>query len=670
MNEPDAALLAIFREETIERLDRVVDVLLAAESGAAESPAVDLLFRDVHSIKGNAGMVGFEEARAVAHAMEDLLEGPRERGSLPAELVDPLLRASDAIRRAIDGESGVAADALAALGRADAPAADSGPTPAPVGQPAPPAEPAPAAEPAPPADRAFAAGQPSAANSIRVSADKVDELLDSVGEAALHHRRVEHLTAGRNGALSEELGRGERLVVDLQEAVLSLRTLPLSSITGRFPRAVRDLAREHGKDVRLELSGTETQLDRMVLDGLSETLTHLLNNSVIHGIERPDERQAAGKPAQGRIQLRAEQRGGMAAIDVADDGGGVPASVLEEAARAGSLTEVLSRPGFSTAEAVSESAGRGVGLDAVKTRVEAMGGDLEVESTAGQGTSVTLLLPLTLALLRVLLAERGGQVFGLPLGSVAEALPVERRMSLGGRSSLEIRDSSVALGDLAGALGVAAPPLPERPPALVVTARGERAAATCDAMVGEQDVVVKTLGPLLAGAPGYLGAAILGDGRVALILDPAHLVGRLVSPGGAVAAGAPDEPEGPPPPPKMLVVDDQFTVRELQRGLLEAAGYAVDTARDGQEALAALGDNGDIDLVVTDLQMPNLDGLGLLQAIRGGSEHTDLPVVIMSSLGAEEDRRRGVEAGADAYLVKQDFDRRALLDTVARLIGP
>ncbi len=645
MSELDAALVEIFREETDERLDRVVEVLLAIEAGGAPPDAVGSLFRDVHSIKGNAGMVGFDELSSIAHALEDMLEGPRTVGQLPPELVELILRATDVMRRVLEGEPGVSTPMLEELAGVAANVPEG------------------------PVDGAGAAQEPPRpTRSIRVSAEKVDGLLDAVGEAVLHQRRIELLTApetaGPSGPLGEELDRAARLIGEVQESVLALRMLPLSSITGRFARAVRDLAQQENKEVELTITGDETQLDRVILDGISETISHLLSNAVVHGVESPAERAGAGKPECGQVELRAEQRGGFVAIAVSDDGRGVPAELLREGERRGSLAEVLGQAGFSTATEVTQAAGRGVGLDAVKTSVEALGGSLEISSEPGAGACATLLLPLTLALLRVLLFERDERVFGLPLASVVEALTVERQTTLGGQAALVVGGKAIPVADLAVCIGASAAALRQRPPGIVVTARGERVAALCDRLVGEQEVVVKALGPLLARTPGYLGAAILPDSRVALILDPAELVRRLSTAEMAPPASA--ESKGPG---RVLVVDDQFTVRELQRSILEAAGYVVETVRNGNEALAAIGSNGSIDLVVTDIDMPGLDGLGLLEAIRADPTHSHLPVIVLTAEAGDDDRRRGLEAGADAYVVKQEFDQHALLETVGRLLG-
>jgi two-component system chemotaxis sensor kinase CheA len=297
--------------------------------------------------------------------------------------------------------------------------------------------------------------------------------------------------------------------------------------------------------------------------------------------------------------------------------------------------------------------------------VQAFGGTLEVRSEPGAGTEVSLALPLALALLEVLLVERGGQAFGLPLASVEEAIAVEDELQLTGRAAVELRGRPLPLFDLADLLGAAAPALVERAPAIVVNGGGRRIAAACDRLLGQDEVVVKPLGPLLAGAQGYLGAAILGDGRIALLLDPSTL--------SRANGDRRRRPAAPAPPVeslarRVLVVEDSYTVRELQRSILEAAGYRVETARDGRESLDRVVSDGEIDLVLTDVEMPEMDGLELTRAIRR-SERPALPVVIVTSRGTDEHRRLGVEAGADAYMVKRAFDQQALLDIVERLVG-
>ncbi|HZV75870.1 MAG TPA: response regulator [Conexibacter sp.] len=674
MSIDSARLLEIFREEANERLDRLVETLLALDAGKATPDATDALFRDVHSLKGGAGLVGLDELRTIAHAAEELLSDVRRaQQPVPRSMTGPLLSAADAMRRAVAGEEGLAQQALAELEAAGGPASasaspDAGPSSASRSAPEEAESPVRRPPPAPPQD---AAAEPRAPvtrldQSIRVSAAKVDRVLDTVGGAALHQRSLGHLLGPLvDEHVGEALDRGEVLLDELQNAAIELRALPLSAITGALPRYARDLAVAEGKEVELSLHGVETQLDRTILDGLSDMLVHLLRNAIAHGIEPPHERLEAGKPARGRVELRAEQRGGRVAIEIGDDGRGVSAELLREAGEHDSLVGLLAQPGFSTAERVDGVAGRGVGLDAVKTHVEALGGALEARSEPGRGTTITLVLPLTLAVLHVLLVERLGQVFGVPVSRVEEVVIAEQTTSLAGRPSIVVRGEPIPLGDLAVALGGAGA-LPPTPPALVLGHGGTTVALACDRLLGEEEVIVKSLGPILGGRRGYLGGAILGDGRIALVVDPAFAVA-----GAFVRRSAPAEaaPAAVPDARKVLVVDDQFTVRELQRSILEAAGYRVATAGDGAVALQQLAADADIQLVVTDLEMPVMGGLELLRRVRDEPALASLPVVVVTSLASEDDRRRGLEAGADAYVTKDRFDQRALLDTVEQLIG-
>jgi two-component system, chemotaxis family, sensor kinase CheA len=650
MNDDVAEFLDLFRDEANGRLDSMVDALLALESGRASSDAVDGLFRNAHTIKGGAGMLGLDDVRTLAHAVEDVLEDVRDRGEFPVGLADTLLRAVDVLRRELAGDAEGAPDLIEELAQRRPGRGDTGREERSVLT----------EEPATPLER----------RTIRVPAEKIDLLLDLVGESVLHRRRLEHVLgeelARRDEGVLDELDQGERLLDDLKEAAIGMRTLPLSSITGPMPRAVRDLALAAGKQAELVIAGGDTELDRVILESLSEPLVHLLRNAVAHGIEDADERVAAHKDPVGKIALRAEQQGGSVAIVVADDGRGVSRNTLTEARRIGSLTDVLTRPGFSTAEEVSELSGRGVGLDVVKRHVESFGGTLEVRSKPGKSTEVAMLLPLTLALLEVLLVERGGNVFGIPLANIEEAVSVTADGSSEDRPPLEIRGRSLPLADLADVIGAAGDALPERASAVVVSAGGRQVALLCDMLLGEDEVVVKPLGSLLAGIPGYLGGAILGDGRVGLLLDPATLVRTSATPV--------DRRSRPEPPlrsaaPKVLVVEDSPTVRELERSILESAGYRVETAHDGREGLERFVTDHEIELVLTDLELPELDGFELTRAIRADDRRGKTPVVVLTSQASPAARRRGKAAGASAFLTKRSFDQRKLLETVRRLLG-
>ncbi len=351
----------------------------------------------------------------------------------------------------------------------------------------------------------------------------------------------------------------------------------------------------------------ETPLDRGVLEGIAETLVHLLRNALSHGIESPEERVAAGKPPTGRVVLHAEQRGGKVAISCIDDGRGVSeALVLQAESRGLTLAEVLAEAGTSTAGELSALSGRGVGMDAVKRHVESLGGELEVTTTTGHGSTVTMLLPVTLAVLNVLVVERGDQRFALSLQSVVGAVVEPEVHELHGRRFLRHADETIALVDLADVIDLAAPASGPGAPTLVLQAAGSRAAITCDRLIGDQEAVVKPLGPLLDVLPAYLGGTILPDGSIALLLDPAHIVAVAARRAPASARTAAIVAVAAP---RVLVVDDQFTVRELERTILESAGYRVAVADDGRVRARPPGAGGRRRVrPVSDVEMPGLDG--------------------------------------------------------------
>jgi two-component system, chemotaxis family, sensor kinase CheA len=677
--EPDAELMELFRDEALQRLDRMDAALLAIEAGDAGAEVVGSLFRDAHTIKGSADMLGMDDIRTLAHAAEDVLAVVRDAGSFPPDLAAPLMRATSTLRAQVAGETVSAASLIDELLACRATLPGGQPPDGPHLPPAP-REPAHGPLPDVPPGSGDAprgngdaprAGQPSPAQaerrSLRVPAEKIDHLIDLVGEVMHDQRRLAHSLGSEEELPSEvadQLTAAERALDALKDSAVAMRTLPVAAITGPLPRAIRDLARGEGKEVEFAVTGEDTELDRVILESLSEPLTHLLRNAVSHGIEPPAERERAGKPPRGRIELRAVPRGSLVEIVVADDGRGVAPEVMEEARRAGSLADVLAREGFSTAAAVTDLSGRGVGLDAVKAYVHSVGGSFAVRSEPGRGMEVMLLLPLALALLEVLLLQRGAAVYGVPLAGVEEVVNVGETLTLQGRSSVSVRGQALPVSDIARLLGADAPPLPPASPAIVITSGGNRVVIGCDSLLGGEEVAVKPLGLLLASADGYLGAAILGDGRIALLLEPARLTR-------AVLTAAPVEPDAAAPaaPPTILVVEDSFTVRELQRNILESAGYPVVTARNGREGLGQLTAHPDIAMVLTDLEMPELNGIELTRAIRGDPAHAELPVVIVTSLNSDEDRQRGIEAGADAYMAKQSFDQLTLLATVHRLVG-
>ena len=506
-------------------------------------------------------------------------------------------------------------------------------------------------------------------------------------------RRLERLERDLAGAVAAgrvDRGRLAALADGLGTELLDLRLVPVATLFDRFPRMVRDLARASGKRVELRPVGWETEIDRQLLERLTDPVMHLLRNAVDHGIESEAERVAAGKPPLGTVLLEASQRGGGIRIEVSDDGRGIdPARVRRAAIDTGvpddeippesdlaGILRLVLRPGISTAGHVSEVSGRGVGLDIVRDAVAHIGGTIEVASQPGTGTRVGLQLPLTLILVDVVVVGVGDRRYALPIGSIERCVRVVpgELTEVSGRPALQLEGGPVVLADLGELLGgrsVGAGPDGRRIVA-VLKAGGERVGLLIDVVHSAIRVVVKSLGALLesaGGSPLVAGAAIIGDDELVLVLDPGELARAATSQRlSQTAPGSSERLARAPRPVSILVVDDSVTTRTLERSILEAAGFVVAVATDGLEALAAIR-REHVDLVVSDVDMPRLDGFELTRRIKADPKTRDLPVVLVTALDSPEQQERGLDAGADAYLLKRTFDQRVLLETIQRLVG-
>ncbi len=482
----------------------------------------------------------------------------------------------------------------------------------------------------------------------------------------------------------------EQTAVLLDEEVRRVRMLPFAEACQGLDRTARDLARAAGKEVHLTIEGGSVELDRSVLEGLKDPLRHLVRNAVDHGAEPPEERRAAGKPSAARVTIAAALRGAQVEVVVRDDGRGLDREALREQAHRrhlaapadeGELARLIFLPGLSTSRIITDVSGRGVGLDVVKSRVEALHGTVEVASEPGRGTRFTLTVPLTLTTLRAVLVTAAGQTFafvGTNVQRLVRAAPAEIR-SVAGREMLPLGGPPLPLASLAGVLGLrggpdasAAPPggsdgkKETRLPVVIVAAGERRMAFAVDEFLDEREIVVKSLGARVRRLRHVSAATLLPSGKIALVLSAAHLVRSAL--GRAAAVLRPDAGEAAPPAPKrLLVVDDSVTTRTLEKSILEAAGYEVLTAVDGRAAWQALQEK-DFDLVVSDVDMPQMDGFALTEAVRASPRLKELPVVLVTARENDQDRTRGVEAGADAYLVKSGFDQKNLLDTIAQLL--
>ncbi|MFZ4804469.1 MAG: hybrid sensor histidine kinase/response regulator [Synechococcus lacustris] len=492
--------------------------------------------------------------------------------------------------------------------------------------------------------------------------------------------------------LSERLGelelyalRTTNLSYRLYREVIGSNMRPFSDAIVAFPRMVRDLASGLGKQVHLEVVGKGTLVDRDILRKLESPLTHILRNAIDHGIELPALRADQGKSSGGTIRMEALHRGGMLSITIADDGAGVPydevrrklvdaglfnfdeAQALSEV----ELCEQLFQPGFSTAKSVSELSGRGVGLDAVSAMANDVGGTVRFSSVPSEGTSIHFQLPLTLSVVRTLLVEIAGEPYAFPLARLDQILSIEVSdiSVMEGRECFNLDGVSIGL---IWARQVMNFPEANNPsssiPVVVISDHAKVYGVVVDRYLGEQDLVVRPLDPRLGKVANVSAAALMGDGQPILIVDTVDLVrsidALLQSSELQSHATIKQLVEGK----RILVVDDSPVALELQARLVLSRGYRVDKAVDGAEAWRLLRENC-FDLIVTDVEMPEMDGITLVKTMRLDPKFAQLPIIISSSRGSDSDRLQGLEAGADYYLVKSSFQDDALLDAIHQLIG-
>ncbi len=480
--------------------------------------------------------------------------------------------------------------------------------------------------------------------------------------------------------------RSDNVSGRLYHEVVSSRMRPFSDGGKGFPRLVRDLARDLGKKVDFVMEGESTPVDRDILDRLESPLNHLIRNAVDHGIEMPEKRLEAGKPETGTVRLVAGHRAGMLFIEVRDDGRGmdpekIREKVLERNLAHGRMAAELTRaelmeflflPGFSTAGSVTEISGRGVGLDVVHAMVQEVGGTVRAESEPGKGMVFSMQLPLTLSVIRTLLVQISGEPYAIPLSRISRIVLVNsEEVDLSeDRQYIRIDGANVGLVPASRILGTSGgPQYREGFRVVVISDRMNRYGLMVDEFLGEQDLVVRPLDPRLGKVPDVSAASLMPDGTPVLILDAEDIVRSIdnILSGGRFGKVS-SEKEGSGPAPKVLVVDDSLTVREVERKLLANNGYDVDTAVDGMDGLNALV-SGDYDLVVTDVDMPRMNGIELVRRVKSDSSLRHIPVMMVSYKDREEDRIRGLEAGADYYFTKSSFHDETLLSAVRDLIG-
>lgn len=558
----------------------------------------------------------------------------------------------------------------------------------PESTPAPEPAPTPAAKPAPKKEskesNAPAHSSASAVEqTIRVEVKRLDNLMNLIGELVLGKNRllkiyddVEERYEGEKflEELNQVVSALSLVTTDIQLAVMKTRMLPIAKVFNKFPRMVRDLSRELGKQIDLEISGEETELDKSIVEEIGDPLVHIIRNSCDHGVESPKERLAAGKPEKGIIQLKAYNEGNHIVVEIVDDGKGIDAlAVKMKALERGLITErevdsmsdkeaysLIFKPGFSMAKQVTNVSGRGVGMDVVKTNIEKLNGIIDIDSEVGKGTIIKLKIPLTLAIIQSLLVGSQEEFYAIPLASVKETVrvPVDNIYTIEGKNVLRLRDevlSLVRLSDLFGVKQVFESG--DQTYVVVINVADSKLGIIVDSLIGQEEIVIKSLGNYLQNIRGIAGGTIRGDGKVTLIVDVGMIMDMAkeikVDIRASMESNSQMAKKEKPSDYKVLIVDDSKMDRTMMQKSLEPIGVTVIEATNGIEALNIIksGEHS-LDAMLIDIEMPRMDGYTLAGEIRKYSKYRNLPLIAVTSRTSKSDRLRGVEAGMTEYITK------------------
>ncbi|BBD54535.1 two-component hybrid sensor and regulator [Planktothrix agardhii NIES-204] len=518
---------------------------------------------------------------------------------------------------------------------------------------------------------------------------------------------------------SEDIARLDIISDELEDGIRTLRLLPLSTIFNLFPRMVRDLARQQRKEIELVISGGETRADKRILEEMKDPLMHILRNAIDHGIETPEERQKLGKPAIAKIELRGYQTATHIVLEVCDDGWGLDIEKIKQTALKRGICQpeellgmtpqqihsLIFAPGFTTRTVVTEVSGRGVGMDVVRTNVERLKGIIQVESSPRKGSVFRIQLGTTLATAHVLIVSVQGISYAVPVEFVqmTKLVQVNEIFAIEGRETIVFEDQPISVAQLADLLEIrwtssqfepestisqesksrfslspsliqknpSSPTMDVASPCIILKVGEEKLGLFVDALVDEQDVVLKPQSQLLKRVRNVAGATILGTGEVCIILSPQDLIKSIRKQAGVISSpivrSALKVQDNFSVKPVILLVEDSITTRTQEKRILEAAGYEVVTAVDGLDGFNKLGTRS-FDAVVSDIQMPNLDGLSLVTKIRQNRDYSELPIILVTSLASDEDKRKGAEVGANAYITKASFNQEVLIETLKRLV--
>ena len=709
-----------FKAETKEHIQKLNQGVLDLEKDPGNPELFDLLMREAHTVKGAATMMGYRRIVEIAHTIEDGFEkAAKQKSGIEKDCFNLLFECLDAMdvlledkvvweekgidrpyleglckklddllsgkiarvpsrpqvkRGAKDGVKKKKKKSLSLTGTAESgrQAAEEVVAPTEVEE------------------------------SIRIDTGKLDTLMNLSGELLVSRIRLHELVLDMIEKKESQEGIDERLsgLIDelkevdenidfssslIQDEVLGLRMIPVSYLFNTFPRAMRDLAHEKRKDIDFEIKGEDTHLDKSIIDQMKDPIMHLLRNALDHGIEEPAERSKKNKTENGKIILNAFQKGSQVIIEVSDDGTGIDINKVKEKAINGGLItkerivgvtdeqviQFLFMPGFSTSEKVTEVSGRGVGLDIVRDRIAKLKGMIEVVSGNDTGTKFIMKLPLTLAITGSLFVSSGSEVFAIPIDTIVETIRVNPQeiKTIETKEAVTVRGHIMPLIRLGDLFGFSARGITEKRffSVVVVQSVEKKIGLLVDELLGRQEIVCKPLGHPLRKTKNIAGATILGDGRVILVLDIPFIIESAEGCVVRLPVVKPARTKAKKERKTILLAEDVLSTAMLEKNILESAGFTVVIARDGQEALIKAGQEK-FNLVITDVLMPKMDGFELTAKLKKDKLYKDVPVIIVTTRDSDADKKRGMEAGADAYILKSDFTSEGLLEVIERLI--
>ena len=727
-----------FREIAGNRIRKLNELFLDLEKDATDGERLKHISREMHSLKGEARMIGFEKTNLLLHRLEDLLGGVKEgRISFSDNVSDLFFGILDSVDMLVDMTIEGREDEfelekifsdIDILIQGDPPKKGVKETDH--------KEIMPVKEEIAPAPVAIMG------DTIRIDLKKLDSLGNLAGQVIINKIGLEEiLRSGRNllGELriqnklwvkiredldeyKDELGgimsngfleylesyeRGMERFKDkyidlikrqkvaffemetvssmLKENIISLRLCPLTDMFSLFRRNVRDIARKQKKKVRLEIGGENTEIDQQIYEKLSEIILHLIRNAIDHGIEPVDERIKKGKPEQGCLIINAYHKGESVCIEVKDDGRGIdPENMKDLAIKKKTISKdeaeklndkdalyLIFRSGFSASPMITDVSGRGVGLDVVRRNVEELRGELLLMSETGRGTGFLMRFPLTLALMNLLILEVRGEKYAIPSLDIESCVEIgNEEIDLTGEMKTFVHDKKiipiVSLGDLLGVNGQEN--RAEGRVSVIITRHiDEYLGLEIDNFIVEQEMVIKNLGRQLGKVMNISCLTTMGDGELVPVLHIPDIYDSVRKKIPESKTESVEDDEARETLKRILIVEDSLITREMEKNVLEAAGYDVEVAKDGVEGLSRV-ENEDYDLIITDIEMPGLDGLQLTKKIKQDEKRKEMPVIIMSTLASEEDKKNGLRVGADAYITKSSFDQGSLLEIIERLI--